>query len=190
MSIVCAAIKNGLISIACDSQSSYGSIKATANHMKNNNKIFRLNDSYIGIVGWNAVVNIMEYLFSTQGDLFKFNNRNQIFETLTKVHKIMKEDYYIETSDKEEQPAETNQLEAIIINSNGLYEIGRYREVNEFSTFWAIGSGQEFALGAMNAIYNLEFTSKEIAEAGVAAAAEFDDGCSLPLHSESLTLTI
>ena len=61
-------------------------------------------------------------------------------------------------------------------------------EVNEYNTFWGIGSGRKFAIGAMNALYDLNFTAKEIAESGVIAASEFDDGCSLPLYSETIKL--
>ena len=62
MSVVCAVTKNGEISIACDSQTNFGSIKASARHMKNSHKILRVNDNFMGIVGWNAVANIMEHL--------------------------------------------------------------------------------------------------------------------------------
>ena len=94
-----------------------------------------------------------------------------------RLHEKMKDNYFIETREDDDQPVESNQLDALIINKHGLYEIGSYREVNEYKTFWAIGSGRRLALGAMHGLYEQSLSAKEIVEAGVKAAAEFDDGC-------------
>ncbi len=63
------------------------------------------------------------------------------------------------------------------------------REVFEFARFWAIGSGTEFALGAMFAVYETLTDATEIAEAGVKAACEFNDACGLPLETHSVILS-
>ena len=74
------------------------------------------------------------------------------------------------------------------MNKHGLFEISSYREVNEYKTFWAIGSGKRIALGAMHALYESKATAKQIVEAGVRAAAEYDDGCGLPLNTRTLRI--
>lgn len=59
----------------------------------------------------------------------------------------------------------------------------------KYHDFWASGSGQEFALGAMHSLYpKRNLTARAIAEAGVRAACEYDDGCDLPLECRSLRL--
>ena len=55
------------------------------------------------------------------------------------------------------------------------------REVYEYSSFWATGSGSPYALGAMHAVYDRYDSAQSIAEAGVAAGAEFDNASSMPL---------
>jgi ATP-dependent protease HslVU (ClpYQ) peptidase subunit len=55
------------------------------------------------------------------------------------------------------------------------------REVFEFDRFWAIGSGRDFALGAMYAVYAKAKSAAAIAETGVMAGAEFDTGTSAPV---------
>ena len=43
-------------------------------------------------------------------------------------------------------------------------------------------------LGAMHALYEKNTSAKEIVEAGVKAAAEFDDGCALPVKTRVLKI--
>lgn len=188
MSIVCATIKNGEVAIAADTQLGFGSTKVSAKYLKNPDKLYSINGNVIGIVGWTAVTNIVEHLLQSKPDLFNLSTRDEIYETLMTLHGIMKDKYFIETKENDDQPVESNQLDAIIINENGLFEIGSYRDIYEYSQFWAIGSGRRYALGAMEAIYETPMSAADIAVAGVNAACTFDDGCGLPVTVECLKL--
>lgn len=188
MTIIAAAIKNGKVSISGDTQSNFGSLKIYANHMDDHNKLFEINDSVIGVTGWSATTQIIEYLIKKNPEIFKLNNRREIFEMLLAVHEKLKEDFFIETSEESDQPVESTQLDGLIINPNGIFSFGSYREVHQWNKFWSLGSGQRLALGAMHALYETDATAKEISEAGVKAAAEFDDGCNLPLKTIVLEL--
>jgi ATP-dependent protease HslVU (ClpYQ) peptidase subunit len=53
--------------------------------------------------------------------------------------------------------------------------------VFEYTKFWAIGSGREFALGAMHAQYPRLKTAAAIAKAGIEAGATFDRNTALPM---------
>jgi ATP-dependent protease HslVU (ClpYQ) peptidase subunit len=55
------------------------------------------------------------------------------------------------------------------------------REVFEYTQFWAVGSGREFALGAMRSLYGRLRTATAIAKAGVEAGATFDKNSGLPM---------
>ena len=188
MSIVCAAMKNGVIAISCDTQSNFGSINVTSRHIQNSNKLYSVNKSIIGIVGWHAIADMFEHLIKNEKKLFQLDTRMNIYSTLIKLHEKMKDDYFIETREDEDQPVESSQLDALIINQQGIFEISSYREVNQYKTFWGIGSGRSVALGAMHALYETKATAKQIVEAGVKAAAEFNDGCGLPLKTRTLKI--
>lgn len=188
MSIVVAVKKNNRICIAADTQSSRGSTKVSSRHVKDHQKIYKAGDSYIGAVGWQAVVQIIEHVILTEPEMLDLSSRTSIFESLLALHGFLKEKYFIETKENEEQPVESNQISCMIINRNGIFEIDSYREVHEMNEFWAIGSGCNFALGAMNTLYHRDFTAEEIAAEGVKAAAEFDDGCGLPMSLKSIQI--
>ena len=55
------------------------------------------------------------------------------------------------------------------------------REVFEYTRFWAVGSGREFALGAMHAEYPKLRTAAAIARVGITAGATFDRNSGLPM---------
>jgi len=184
MSIVCAAIKHDEIAIAADTQMSMGSMAVTAGDLKNCEKLFKVNDSVIGFVGWKAMATMLETIISEKEGLFVLDDRKKIYKSLMNLHKEMKENYFLETSEDHDQPVESLQLDALLINKSGIYEIGSYRDVNQYSRFWAVGSGSRYSLGAMEVLYDKGLNAEELVIAGVEAAAKFDKGCSLPVSCE------
>jgi ATP-dependent protease HslVU (ClpYQ) peptidase subunit len=63
-----------------------------------------------------------------------------------------------------------------------------YREVFDYDRFWGIGSGRNFALGAMYASYDRLKTAKQIAVAGVEAGMEFDTATAGPIVVHTVKL--
>jgi ATP-dependent protease HslVU (ClpYQ) peptidase subunit len=188
MSVVVTVKKKSQIVIASDTQANFGNMKVSARHLVNHKKIYGVADSFIGIVGWQAIGQVVEHLIHKKPEIFGLNSRMQIFDTLLELQGLLKQDYYIETEEDKEQPVESNQITALVANRSGIFEIDTYREVQEFNDYTAIGSGNKYALGAMHALYDLDFSAAEIAKAGIHAAAEYDDGCSLPLMIETFDL--
>ena len=190
MSIVCAAIKNDEIAIAADTQMSWGSLVTTAEDLQNSDKLLRVNGNVIGTVGWKAMAVMLEAIVGEKAEIFVMDDRKKIYQSLMKLHEEMKQNYYLETSEYKSQPVESLQLDALVVNKNGIFVISSYREVNQFSRFWAIGSGSRYSLGAMEALYSKASNAIELVEAGVFAATKFDDGCSLPSTSEVMKLVV
>lgn len=188
MSIVCAAIKDGVVAISSDTQSSFGSLNVSAQHIKSSNKLFSVKRSVIGIVGWTAVSNVVEHLIAHEKSLFQLDSHMEIFTTLLRLQEKMKDDYFLNSTEEDDQPVDSNQLTALIVNKHGMFQVGSYREVNQYGTYCAIGSGKMLGLGAMHALYGTQASARKIVEAGVRAAAEFDDGCGLPLNTRTVKL--
>ncbi|MGN6389536.1 MAG: MFS transporter, partial [Burkholderiaceae bacterium] len=113
---------------------------------------------------------------------------DEVFDTFSKVHHILKENYFLNTKEDEEDPYESSQITALIANPWGIFGVYSYREVFSFERFWGIGSGRNFALGAMYAVYDRVETAGEIAEIGVQAGAEFDKSSSAPFRVVSFSM--
>ena len=62
------------------------------------------------------------------------------------------------------------------------------REVFEYNKFWAAGSGREFALGAMQSMYDKLDTAEAIARLGVEIGSTFDKNSALPMSVYTVPL--
>jgi ATP-dependent protease HslVU (ClpYQ) peptidase subunit len=77
----------------------------------------------------------------------------------------------------------------LILNPAGIFGIAAHRTVQEFSKFYAFGSGGDVALGVMYATYdNPKRSAEDIARHAIEGAAEFDDSTGAPVTSYAVKL--
>ena len=188
MSTVVVVKKAGKVCIAADSLTSFGDLKFNSVYDAAFEKILRFDENYLGIVGSAAHQLVMESLFASKKIVEKkidvdFSSRLSIFETFRALHPLLKQKYFLNSKDEDDDPYESSQIDALIANPFGIFGIHSLREVTEYNKFWAIGSGAEYALGAMFALYDKAVSAEEIAHAGVAAGAEFNNASAMPLSS-------
>jgi ATP-dependent protease HslVU (ClpYQ) peptidase subunit len=198
MSTIVAAVKNGVACIAADSLTSFGDTKQSAEFVVNSDKILSLpnstthdnvqNQTYMGIVGSAAHHLVLQNLVVDHADKINLSDRMSIFVTLKTIHPILKEEYFLNSKEEDEDSYESSRVDALIMNTNGIFGLYSLREVEQYSRFWAVGSGSEFALGAMQTAYEIYDTAEQIAQAGVVAGATFDNASSLPMTSYTLEL--
>lgn len=180
MSTVVIVRKGSRVAIAADSLATSGSTKIAAKYARGSDKIMRHGDTYLGLVGDVAHAHVLSSLLATHRKRISFAGARAIFETFRFLHPILKEEYFVNTTEEEHDPYESSQMTLVIANPYGIFEVGSWREVIEYERFWAIGSGRDYAIGAMFARYDSDATAEEIAETGVTAGCEFDDGSGLP----------
>lgn len=188
MSIIVTVRKGNQAVIAADTAQTAGSVVISAKYLTNNEKIVRAGNTFVGLAGWSASQEIFESLVRQKPDMLNFDTREEIFESFRALHKVMKRKYFIDTQEDKEQPVESSQLDALLVNASGIFEVESYRSVAEFTRYWALGSGKRLAMGAMHAVYDTTDDVVAIAKAGVEAACEFDDGCALPMTHHVVTL--
>jgi ATP-dependent protease HslVU (ClpYQ) peptidase subunit len=183
MSTVTAVKKDGKIAIACDSLIKWGSEKNTAKYIVNHNKILKVDDSYMAVTGPAAGILALKHYFKHTENKYCFDNVDDIFITFRDLQQALKDDYGFEVK-SEDTGFEPNSMYILIVNPHGIFAVGSYRDVQEFKTFYAYGSGNEYALGAMFDAYEKEkLSAEDVAKLGIKAAAEFDDATALPLIS-------
>jgi len=188
MSTVVVVKKAGKICIAADSLTSFGDLKLSSTYDAAHDKILRHDENYLGIVGSAAHQLVLESVFASKKVAEKkieidFSSRLAIFESFRVLHPVLKDKYFLNAKDEDDDPYESTQIDALIANPFGIFGIHSLREVTEYKKFWAIGSGAEYALGAMFALYDTKATAEEIAQVGVAAGSEFNNASSMPLSS-------
>jgi len=189
MTTIVAVRKNGIVAIAADTLTTFGNTRLPAAMDSSHDKILHLGDSHVGVCGSAAHHLVLANLLSKSPDI-QLNSKEAIFETFRKLHPVLKEECFLNPKEDEEDPYESSQITALIINANGLYGIFSMREVFEYTQYWAIGSGHEFALGAMQHAYPRFDNAVDIARAGVEAGIAFDKNSSAPITLYTVTLAL
>ncbi|HEY1392295.1 MAG TPA: MFS transporter [Methylibium sp.] len=188
MTTVVVARKNGQLAIAADSLVTFGDTRL-AHGYESNDKLFRVDDSYLGLAGTVAHFPVLrKALQSLPAEDLKLHSRDQVFDTFTKLHPKLKEQFFLNPKEEDADPYESSQFTVLIANASGIYGVYSYREVFTFDRFWGIGTGRNFALGAMFAAYDKVKTARELAEIGVRAGCEFDKNSAGPVRVHTLKL--
>jgi ATP-dependent protease HslVU (ClpYQ) peptidase subunit len=187
MTTIVVVKKNREIAIGSDALVTFGETRLPHGY-EVNEKIFQVGESYIGLAGSTAHFAVVADALRGMGEECKLAGRLQVFATFSRLHSILKEKYYLNPKEDESDPYESSQITAVIANPAGIFGVYSYREVFSFDKFWGIGSGRNFALGAMYAAYDRTQTAARIAEIGVKAGCEFDKSSALPARVFSLEM--
>jgi ATP-dependent protease HslVU (ClpYQ) peptidase subunit len=187
MTTIVAVRKHDEIAIAADSLTTFGDTRLAAQYDRTSDKILHYKGTYLGLCGSAAHQLVFQNLLARHGDL-DFSNRGAIFETFRKLHPILKEQHFLNPKEEEDDPYESTQISALVANVHGIFGVYSMREVFEYTQFWAVGSGREFAIGAMHAQYRRLKTATAIARAGIEAGATFDRNSGLPMTLYTVAL--
>lgn len=192
MTIITAVKKDQKIAIACDTlaTSTKGGLHTPAEYLAAPIKLLTFGNCIFGVAGSFAVRQIFIDLMQREPPV-NLDTREDIFRWLLSQQESLKTDYFLKTdngSDKT-QPAQSQWLSSLVINPHGIFYISPYREVTEYTKFWAIGSGNRFALGALDALYDKDLSAEEIATQAARVATKFSPSCAEPVMVQSLDLT-
>jgi ATP-dependent HslUV protease, peptidase subunit HslV len=188
MSTLVVVKKNRQVCIAADTLTTFGSRWQRAAYVANPDKIQKIGEAYIGIVGSAAHEHVIESIFSKTKKIPNFQNRLEIFEFFRKLHPRLKNKYFLNPTDDDDDPYESSQMDLFIANPYGIFGVFSLREIDEYQKFWAIGSGSDYALGAMYATYEQCEDAEQIARIGVEAGVEFDDASDAPITTYTIDL--
>ena len=184
--------KAGHVAIAADALVTFGDTRLP-HRFEANSKIFKVDTSagisYVGMAGTVAhFPALRKAMAALPKDDLKLGSKDEVYDTFIKLHPMLKETFFLQTKEDDNDPYESMQFTAVIANATGIYGLYSYREVFEFKEFWGIGSGRSFALGAMHACWGAAKTAREVAMAGMSAGCEFDKNSAGPIEVFTLKL--
>ena len=150
--------------IGSDTLGSREGLRAVCGH-----KWARFGSWAVGSVGDLRTVNIMQHhakrLLDDLGDPFEFT---------TRLTDVLKEcDYVLSPHDNDHAPCTGQNL--ILANPTNIWRLCDSLSFAPNEHYWADGSGQEYALGAMYAMREID-DAERVLKAGLAAAFEYDAG--------------
>ncbi len=192
MTTVVVVKKGGQVAIAADTLVTFGDTRLS-NRFEANSKLFKVDTtagpSYVGIAGTVAHFPVLrKAMLALPKKELLLGSKDEVFDTFTKLHPMLKETFFLQTKEDDNDPYESSQFSVVVANATGIYGLYSYREVFEFNEFWGIGSGRSFALGAMYVAWDKAKTAREIASIGVQAGCEFDKSSGGPIEAFSLKL--
>jgi len=188
MTTIAVVKKDGIAAIAADTLTKWGSAKESAAYITNHEKILRVGDSYLAITGSATFKMVLKDYFESATDV-RLSTTPEIFRTWNRLHSALKERYFLMPEEDKEDALESSRMDVLIANPRGIFGVSGHRTVQEFSRFYAYGSGSDYALGALYSAYDLKGRSaEELARHAIETATEFDDGTGLPITSFTLRL--
>lgn len=178
MSIALAIEKNGELILAADTLTSFGHTKVPPT-LHAAQKIRRVGSSFLATTGWGLYENILDDVISRRKNI-RLGSREQIFDFFLRLWSDLHKKYSFvndQIDDKEAGPFGNLDSTFIIAGRAGIFYVGPDMSVTQVSHYFAIGSGAQFALGALHALHGSKLDPETIARRAVTAAIAFDTYC-------------
>src|SRR4249920_691771 len=188
MTTIAVVKKDGIAAIAADTLTKWGSAKESAAYITNHEKVLRVGDSYLAITGSATFKMVLKDYFESATDV-RLSTTPEIFRAWNQLHSALKERYFLMPEEDKEDALESSRMDVLIANPRGIFGVSGHRTVQEFSRFYAYGSGSDYALGALYSAYDdAARDAEQLARHAVEAAAEFDDCTAAPITSFAIRL--
>ncbi len=178
MSIVVAVKKNDRLVMAADTLTCFGESEQTPASNCRTEKIYRFGESIFGATGWAVYDDILRDYVNRKGSP-DLGGRDAIYRFFIDLWKELHEHYAFVNDQAQNKDAPFGDLDTsfLIANQSGLFKVSSDLCVTAFEQYYAIGSGAEYALGALYTCYDASDDAAEIARRAVLTACQFDVHC-------------
>ncbi len=188
MTTVVVTKKNGVACIAADTLATYGDLKEPADLVASSDKLVQVGEAWVAPTGPASAQLILGHHLRALKEVPQLRNTDQIFDFLTQLQRSLRDDYFVLGKEDSQDDYESMRMEMIIASPGGIFGAYPQRSVQEFRSFYAFGSGAEFALGAMSVASATAADAEALARAGVETAARFDVSTELPMTLQRVPL--
>ncbi len=178
MTVVLAVKKGKEIVLAADTQDNFGSNKVPVKNHRIT-KIREIGGAYLATAGWGLYDNIFDDLLAGKKRV-ALKDKKAIFSFFLAFWKALHRDYSFvnDQSDKEDDsPFGDLSSTFLVVNRKGIFYISSDMSVSHFDHYFALGSGADFSMGALHALYDQDLDAETLARKGVAAAIAFNVYC-------------
>ena len=179
MTIAVAVRKGGEIVLAADTQSNFGHNRTPIGNHRTQ-KILTVGGNHLATSGWGLYANILGD-FLARKRTPKLDSERDVFRFFQGFWKALHEQYTMvnDQCQHEDEPSPFGDLDAsfLLANGGGIFLVSSDTSVTEFQQYYAVGSGAEFALGALHALYDGELDAESLARRACEAAMAFNVYC-------------
>jgi ATP-dependent HslUV protease, peptidase subunit HslV len=179
MTVAVTVLKKNRLVIGADTQFSFGDTCMPSNN-HSASKIFTINGTYVAGSGWGLYDNIFQdFLSDKKNKNLKLNDERAIFKFFNNLYFTVKEKYsYVnDQCNSKDTPFADLDSRFLIANRKGMFYVSSSMSVHKFERYFAIGSGCDYALGAIHVLYDSHFSAKEICQKAILAAIDMNVRC-------------
>ena len=188
MTTVVVTKKNGVACIAADTLATYGDLREPADLVATSDKLVRVGEAWVAPTGPASAQLVLKHHLRGLTAAPQLRDVDEIFDFLTQLQRSLRDDYFVLGKEDSQDDYESMRMELIIASPGGIFGAYPQRSVQEFRSFYAFGSGAEFALGAMSVASETAVDAEALARAGVKTAARFDVSTELPMTLQRVPL--
>ncbi|MHC5002938.1 MAG: hypothetical protein ACYTJ0_07430 [Planctomycetota bacterium] len=187
MSVVVVVSKQGRTVMAADSLTVFGDAQQLPPANAVTRKIRRVGDSLVGSAGWAIYDCILDHFLAGR-PAPELRDEQAIFGFFLALWHALHERYPFVNDQAQNKDSPFGDLDSsfLIANEQGMFKVSNDLDVFRFNQYYAIGSGGEYALGAMHALYDEPAAADEIAQRAVRGAIVFDVHCGGEIHLEQV----
>jgi ATP-dependent HslUV protease subunit HslV len=178
MSVIVAVRRASQIVIAADTQDNFGDLRPPAeNHEAI--KLREVGDAVLGSSGWALYDDIFGHYLAKQKRV-RLHDRHAIFDFFVRFWKELHRTYpFVNDQPGKDSDSPFANLDAtfLVASPAGIFLVSANMSVSEFKQYYAIGSGGDYAIGAIHALYGEVKDPAKIAERAVRAGMAYDSAC-------------
>ena len=177
MSIVVAVRKDGHTVMAADRQTSFGAEVVPPGNQESS-KIRRLGPTLLGRAGWSVYENILDHWLADRNPP-EIRGSADVFLFFKELWKALHDGYAFVNDQARGKDSPFGDLGGsfLLTAESGIYHVSPNMGVSEFRQYYAIGSGADYALGALYARYDGDDDAEALARLGVDAGCAFNVHC-------------
>lgn len=178
MSIITAVRKNDRTFLAADTLTCFGDTHRVPQSNATTPKIRRIGRSVVGGSGWGIYDRILDAHLAEHPEP-ALSNELDIFAFFMGLWRAMHDKYTFVNDQAAAKDSPFGDLDSsfLIANEGGIFKVSPDMDVSRFEQYYAIGSGAEYALGALYNLYEWEENPEVIARGAVESAIAFDVYC-------------
>lgn len=183
MTCIVGIKRDGKVVIASDSLTTLDSLKLVNNC--NDPKIIKFPKFNIALAGIGPISELLEEFRKVEPEEINWEG----YELNCRQDCIDFTRSFVERFEERFPSNEDYKFEFMVGTKDKLFLILDGGSAFEISSFWSIGSGSSYALGALNILYNIignELNIEDAASVAVETACKFDKDCQGPILIESI----
>jgi ATP-dependent HslUV protease subunit HslV len=187
MTVAVAVRKKNKTVLVADSLVHFGGQRFPARDTRLN-KIHRIGDSLIAWAGWSLYAEMLTAHLAASERVPPLRSEAEVFAFFVGFWRAMQSNYtFVQSSTPQEgHPFANLESTFLLVNSSGIYRIAGDMDVTQFQQYSAIGSGSQYALGALRVLYEQALSAETIGRRAVQVGIDFDVYCGGRIDCETV----